>query len=199
MKENKEEIKNPGRGAFDFVEMLALITVCIVLCFTFVVRLNIVDGPSMEDTLHTGEFLVVSDLFYDPTPGDIIVIHDMTVASSYQEPLVKRVIAVGGQTIDINFDSEPWVVTVDGKEIDESAYATFKPDAKLTSNRTYPYTLKDDEVFFMGDNRNHSADSRLREIGEHAGYISTKSVVGKVYARIFPFDKMTVFRNPYSE
>lgn len=179
-----------ARSAFEFFEMLAMVTVVIVLCFSFIFRLNIVEGPSMEDTLHTGEYLIVSDLFYDPTPGDIIVVHDLT-AGVYTDPIVKRVIATEGQTVDIDFSS--WTLTVDGKVIDESSYRKIV-DHLVTANVSFPVTVPENSVFVLGDNRNHSADSRIAEIG----MIDERCVVGKVYARIFPFNTFKVFKNPYN-
>lgn len=178
------------RQIFDFIEMLALVTVSIILCFSFVFRLNIVDGPSMEETLHSGEYLFVSDLFYTPKMGDIVVVHDMT-AGNYAEPIVKRVIAVGGQTVDIDFST--WTLTVDGKEVDESSYRNITSDRLFTSNYEFPVTVEEGHVFVMGDNRNHSADSRISEIGQ----IDERCIVGRVYFRIFPISKFKVFRNPF--
>lgn len=177
---------------YDFVEMLALVTIAILLCFSFVFRLNIVEGPSMENTLHTGEYLLVSDLFYEPTPGDIVVIHDLT-AGKYTQPLVKRVIATEGQTVDIDFDT--WTLKVDGKVVDESLYRYLDPMYNLSSIHfiKFPITVKPGHVFVMGDNRHHSADSRIEEIGQ----IDERCVVGKAYARIFPLNKITWFKNPY--
>lgn len=180
------------KSVFEFLEMLALVTVAIVLCFSFVFRLNIVEGPSMENTLHTGEYLIVSDLFYEPVPGDIIVIHDLTMEETYTNPIVKRVIATEGQTVDIDFTT--WTLTVDGKPVDESSYRKLEGGLK-TSNVNFPLTVEPGTVFVLGDNRNHSADSRLSEIG----LIDERCIIGKVYARIFPFDSFTLFKNPYND
>ncbi len=181
------------RSLFDFVEMLALVTVVIVLCFAFVFRLNVVDGPSMENTLHTGEYLLVSDLFYDPTPGDIVVVHDVTVSERYREPLVKRVIATEGQTVDIDF--ETWTVTVDGVPVDESEYVYIDKAGKAhSSDISYPFTVEEGKVFVMGDNRHHSADSRISAIGQ----IDERCIVGKVYARLSPINKFKIFTNPHN-
>ena len=178
---------------FDFVEMLALVTVVIVLCFAFVFRLNIVEGPSMENTLHTGEYLLVSDLFYDPTPGDIVVVHDVTVDERYREPLVKRVIAVEGQVVNIDFNT--WTLTVDGEPVDESSYIHIDSAVKAPySDIVYPFTVEDGKVFVMGDNRHHSADSRITAIGQ----IDERCIIGKVYARVSPINKLKLFTNPHN-
>ncbi len=180
------------RQVFDIVEMLSVVTIVIVLCFSFIFRLNIVDGDSMLNTLHTGEYLLVSDLFYEATPGDIVVIHDKT-AGHYTNPLVKRVIAVGGQTVDIDFQTG--AVRVDGELINESGYAFYDRLPMYASYLSFPMTIEEGKIFVMGDNRNHSADSRLPEIGQ----IDERCVVGKVYFRVSPLDKITQFKNPYND
>ena len=80
----------------------------------------------MEDTLHSGEYLVVSDLFYTPKRGDIVVFQDMTVAEPYRKPLVKRIIATEGETVEINFNT--WELKIDGEVVDESAFRQLKND-----------------------------------------------------------------------
>lgn len=179
------------RSVFDLVEMFAAVTISIILCFAFIFRLNIVDGESMEDTLHTGEYLIVSDLLYTPTRGDIVVIHDMT-AGSFTNPLVKRVIAVGGDVVDIDFST--WTLTVNGEVVDESDYRVLKGNAPQ-NYCTFPLTVEEGHVFVMGDNRNNSSDSRNAQIGQ----IDERCVVGKVYARVFPFNEIKFFKNPYSD
>ncbi len=177
---------------FDFAEMLAVVTVCIILCFSLFFRLNIVDGPSMESTLHTGEYLVVSDVLYTPKTGDIVVIHDLT-AGNYTDPIVKRVIATEGQTVDIDF--ETWTVTVDGEVLDESSYRRLDGSPPRYPTLEFPLTVEEGHVFVMGDNRYLSADSRLPEIGT----VDERCVVGKVYARVFPFESFTLFDNPFKK
>ncbi len=177
---------------YDAVEVLATVSVFVLILFAFVVRINVVNGDSMLQTLHNGERLAVSDLLYTPRQGDIVIIHRID-AEGYSHPLVKRVIAVGGQTVDIDFDT--WTLTVDGEVVEES-YRWLNPARRtLESEIPLPITLGENEVFVKGDNRNGSADSRQREIGP----IDRRTIVGKALVRIFPTSKLTVFKNPFSK
>lgn len=173
---------------YELVEMLGIVSVTIMLVFAFVIRLNIVDGHSMDMTLANGEYLAVSNLFYEPTPGDIVIVHKIN-ADPYDAPIVKRVIATEGQTVDIDFST--WTLKVDGEIIDEP-YRYLDGDYTLTSDWDFPVTVGENEIFVMGDNRNNSADSRTSEIG----MIDKRCVVGKAYVRIFPMQNFEVFKNP---
>ena len=177
---------------YDAVEVLATVTVAVTLLYAFIVRLQIVDGSSMVNTLHDGERLLVSDLAYEPTRGDIVIIHKID-ADPYDRPIVKRVIAVGGQTVDIDFDT--WTLKVDGEVVEES-YRWLDPDRPtLRCAYTLPITLAEDEIFVMGDNRNNSADSRTAELGP----VDVRCVVGHAFARIAPLSEFTVFENPFGK
>lgn len=179
---------------YELTEMLATVTVVVMLLFAFLLRLNIVDGQSMEQTLYHGEYLAVSDLFYEPTRGDIVIIHDISQAG-YGNPIVKRVIATEGQTVDIRCDFHNWHLYVDGVEVDEEAYRYLATDTLLLPEYKFPITVPEGEIFVLGDNRNHSADSRQIEIGT----IDVRCVVGKAWMRVMPFDRAEYFRNPYAE
>ncbi|MBQ4606600.1 MAG: signal peptidase I [Clostridia bacterium] len=172
---------------FEILEMLASVTICVMLCFAFVARLNIVDGHSMDQTLADRQYLVVSDVLYTPEAGDIVVVHDIT-ASPYDAPIVKRVIATGGQTVEIDFKT--WTLTVDGVVVEEP-YRYLNPDlGLLTANYNmdadgcFRVTVPEGEIFVMGDNRNGSGDSRQYALGT----IDERCVVGRAYFRIFPMD-----------
>ena len=186
MEQQKKILKN----LYDIIEVLATVTVAVTLVYALLVRLQIVDGSSMLNTLHDGERLLVSDVFYEPRRGDIVIIHKID-ADPYDRPIVKRVIATGGETVDIDFDT--WTLTVDGKVIEES-YRWLDPEKRLlTCAYSLPVTLGEDQIFVMGDNRNGSADSRTIEIGP----VDVRCVVGKAFARVAPLSEFTVFQNPF--
>ncbi len=179
--------------AFELIEQFAFVCAIVLVMFAFVVRLNIVNGTSMDNTLAGGQKLAVSSLFYKPKAGDIVVIHDIT-ATPYNSPIVKRVIATGGQTVDIDFDT--WTLTVDGEIVDESAYRYLNPDTPLLrAEYKFPITVPEGEIFVLGDNRNDSADSRQIEIGT----IDARCVVGRAVARLTPLTDVTIFKNPYAD
>ena len=175
---------------YDLFEVLGVMTAAVMLVFAFVVRLNVVDGSSMNKTLTDGDYLAVEDFFYRPERGDIVIVHKID-ADPYDRPIVKRVIATGGQTVDIDFDT--WTLTVDGEVVEES-YRWLDPSRKtLRCAYALPITLGENEIFVMGDNRNNSADSRTVEIGP----VDVRCVVGKAFARVAPASAFTVFENPF--
>lgn len=176
--ENTPPKKKELATFLDILESFVLSAVAVVLLFTLVFRITIVDGPSMQDTLLHGDALLVSNLFYTPECGDVVIVHQPT--EFYPDPIVKRVIAVGGQTIDIDFNT--WTVTVDGVVLEED-YIKLTNDQRITSDFTFPMEIPEGYVFVMGDNRNHSADSRSSKIG----LIDERMIVGHVLLRFMPF------------
>ena len=165
---------------FDLVRMLAVIT----LVFVFFFRLNGVSGSSMYPTLVDKDYLVLESnfLYRDAKQGDIVVLYTPPFSEN-DELLVKRVIAVGGQTVDIDFNAG--VVYVDGQALDEPY--TFEPTylsyAEYGKALDYPVTVPEGELFVMGDNRNHSTDSRTTIVG----MVDGRRVLGRVILRLSPF------------
>ena len=162
------------RSLFDWAESLVTALLVIVILFSFFVRSIGVRGESMLDTLHEGDFLIVSDLFYDPKPGDVIIV---TKKTFMQDSIVKRVIATGGQTIEVDYRTNE--VRVDGVVRDEP-YVRESMIEK--GDMTYPLTVPEGCVFVMGDNRNHSTDSRFSSLG----IVDERYIVGHVLLRVWP-------------
>ena len=183
--DNTDNYKKAANEIFDWIEIFVFSTAFVMILFSFVIRMTVVHGASMEDTLIEKEFVAVSDLYLDLEQGDIVVCQNK--ANQYhKEPIVKRVIAEAGQVVDINFDT--WTVTVDGVVVDEP-YIKLSTDRRITSDWVYPYTVPENHIFVMGDNRNHSADSRSNEVGP----IDLRYIVGKVVFRVFPINKIAYF------
>ena len=149
----------------------------ILLVFSLLFRVVIVSGPSMNDTLIHGDWLLLvgNFLYNEPEHGDIIVASKDTYDDG--APIIKRVIAKEGQTVDIDF--EKGVVFVDDVPLDEPYTLT---PTTLYEGVAFPLTVEDGCVFVMGDNRNMSKDSRSLEIGQ----IDKREILGKAIFLLFP-------------
>ena len=169
--------------AYDWLEVFVMSVSVVFLMFTFFFRIAMVVGPSMMDTLHEGQALIISKLFYTPKTGDIIVFQIPN--SEFGEPIVKRVIATAGQVVDIDFYN--WKVYVDGVELDED-YVKRASDSEIMrmSSYTFPYTVPEGNIFVMGDNRNESLDSRDSRIGP----VDVRYLLGQVKFRLTPLSKI---------
>ena len=196
-----EDVKDEGNktktslkvlsAIYDYAEIFAISIVAVLLIFTFGVRLCRVDGDSMNKTLQNNEMLIASNFFYTPKQGDIIVFHLSN--DNYKQPLVKRVIATEGQTVEINLTTG--VLKVNGEiQADEHAYLSGgKYDLDIRYNKNYMYTangntyfvakVPEGKLFVLGDNRNGSSDSRTSRIG----FVDVDTVLGKAIFRISPF------------
>lgn len=172
-----KEKKSVGNEILEWLESIAISIFIVILVFTFVFRIVIVDGSSMFPTLEDGQRLVISHLFYTPKQGDIVVVN----SKGLNKTIIKRVIATEGQTVDINFDKH--TVTVDGKTLDEP-YIN-EPTVRNDGGNTYPLIVPENTIFVMGDNRNNSTDSRNSLVG----FIPIDDVLGKAVFRIYPFDR----------
>lgn len=167
---------------FDLCSSVIAAMVIIFVIFTFICRPTSVVGESMLPTLQNGDWLITTrekEYKY----GDIVIV---TQPNIHNEPLVKRVIATEGQTIDINFTSGQ--VFIDGKEIDEPY---IKELTRTHSDVKFPLEIEKGKVFVMGDNRNHSSDSRTSGVGQ----IDTRYILGKARLRILPFGSFDIYSN----
>ena len=179
-KENKKE--SFLSSLYDWIEVVSISVIIVIMIFTFVARLSTVDGDSMYPTLIGGERLIVSDLFYSPENGDIVVLQEKN--AFFTSPLVKRIIAQEGQTID--FDYENWGVYVDGEKLTEPYINRELEKAMKNYGSPDSITVPEGHIFVMGDNRNHSTDSRDSLVG----FVEYDEIIGKVVFRLFPFSRI---------
>lgn len=174
--EETAKAEKSGREAYEWVQALVCSVLAVVVLFTFVIRLIGVDGHSMVPTLQNGDRLLVlnSMLYNDYQYGDIVVLRKDTFMA---EPIVKRVIATAGQTVDIDFANG--IVYVDGEILEED----YINDLTYTDEGTeFPLTVPEGSIFVMGDNRNRSDDSRNAALGT----VDTRYVIGKAVFLLFP-------------
>lgn len=180
-----EEVIAPEKDSVkkEIIDWAISIAVALALAFfirEFIFTLVRVDGPSMEPTLHHSDTLYVNRFMYEPEVGDVIIFRPRNSEST---PYVKRVIATEGQVVEIygkdGNNDKNGKVYVDGKELVEDYILA---DLVSAGTMEYPYTVPEDHVFVLGDNRNNSHDSRQASVGA----VSEKSIIGKVLFRIFP-------------
>ena len=179
--------RRPGSELFEWFQMILGCVVAAVVIFNCFARLTRVDGDSMNDTLQHGELMLVWSLGYQPEQGDIVVLNKTSaVLPGWTGPkaIVKRVIALGGQTVDSDYASS--TVYVDGVPLEEDylpeeMYLPASPFMQQTH-----WEVPEGSVFVMGDNRNHSTDSR----DDRLGIIDQDYILGKVVLRIYPFNKI---------
>ena len=175
--QEQEKQTAKGRDLYEWVQSLVGSVLVVVAIFTFVIRMMGVDGHSMLNTLQHGDRLLVvnSMLYHDYKYGDIVILRKNGVFDD--DPIVKRVIAVEGQTVDIDFTEG--IVYVDGEALEED----YIREPTYTAEGTeFPLTVPEGSVFVMGDNRNGSSDSRDYRLGT----VDTRYVIGKAAFLIFP-------------
>lgn len=175
-------------------EMLIITFFMAVLIFTYIFHIATVKGDSMQNTLISGDKLITTAYYGSLEQGDIVIIYagdavtldengNPEIKKGLRKSLVKRVIAVGGQTIDIDF--ERGAVYVDGVMLDENYITglTHMDEGAFTGQ--YPVEVPEGYVFVMGDNRQVSKDSRSSEIG----FVAVGNITGKVLLRFSPRER----------
>ena len=169
-------------SVYDLASIIMSSFIIIAVVFTFAFRLVGVDGMSMSNTLQHGDWLLtVQKQTYER--GDIVVI---TEPNYFDKPLIKRVIATGGETVDIDFATS--TVYVDGVALDEPYTREDFITPKL-DDMDFPYTVPEGYIFCMGDNRNGSTDSRSTLVGA----LDERYVLGKAVVRVLPFGDFTIY------
>ena len=176
-KEKKEEQLSWDRNLMLYLHDIVYLLSVMVIVLLLVFRVVVVSGSSMYDTLKNGDYLVLlSNTFYrEPEQGDIVVISKESFDKG--APIVKRIIATGGQTVDIDFNTG--IVYVDGVALDEPY--TFTP-TNTNGGVQFPLEVHEGFLFVLGDNRKGSRDSRYPEIG----LIDKREVLGKAIFLILP-------------
>ena len=168
---------------YEWLDSLVFAFITILLVFTFAFRVVGVSGESMVPTLQNGDWLAVRAVNMSVERGDIVVI---TQPNSLNEPLIKRVIAVGGDTLDIDFITGE--VFVNGERLDEPYIAEA---TRRGFDTVFPLTVPEGCLFVMGDNRNNSLDSRSSTIG----FIDERYVLGVAEFRFFPVGTWEIDQN----
>ena len=180
---NKKSLYNlAAEYIYSVLSYLILFMTVIFIAFTFFFRLVSVEGGSMLPTLGTGDKIIISNFLYSPDYGDIIAVNKEGAEDS---SMIKRVIALPGDTVSINFETH--IITVNGKVIFED-YGVTEPISEAY-DMNYPsdtVTVPENAVFVLGDNRNNSIDSRHNEVG----FIDLNEINGKALFKIYPIGKI---------
>ncbi len=183
-----KKIENaPSDDILDWCDSFVFSLFIIILIFMFVLRIVEVDGSSMYPTLNDKDTILITHMFSDPEPGDIVVLN----SDALNKTIIKRVIGIEGQTVEIDYSESK--IYVDGVELKEdylsgSALSMRELDQfnKMYYNEStgrYEYVVPEGYIFVLGDNRNNSTDGRM------IGFVSVDSILGKAFVRIFPIKK----------
>lgn len=179
-----EEAPQKSSTVWEFAKAIAISLLIVIPVRAYIAQPFIVDGASMEPTFHGGEYLIIDELSYelrDPLRGEVIVFRYPLRPSQF---FIKRIIGLPGETLDIK-ESVVTITTADNKSF-------VLPEQYLPQGvRTYPniehMTLGPDQYFVMGDNREHSSDSRVW------GVLPRHFMMGKVFVRLFPIPAFTIY------
>ena len=178
-------------GLFDWAESFVFAVFIVILVFTFILRTVVVVGDSMNPNFSENDRLIITHLSSEPESGDVLVMN----SHGLNETIIKRCIGVEGDKIRIDYNTN--TVTVNGEAISNdyingTMYDKYKFNQDYSVDAgVYEYTVPEDKLFVMGDNRNNSSDSRCSEVG----FIDEDDVLGKVVFRIYPFDTVGTIKS----
>ena len=181
-----EDQGKPGsfrQSLLEWVEVIVGSVVFVTILLTFVARIITVDGSSMSPTYENGDRVLATSLAGPADQGDVVILVNVL-----EEPIIKRVVATEGQTVD--FDEDMGELVVDGQPLTGEAYhiangITYVPD-RPGEVLKFPQTVPEGCVFVLGDNRQNSKDSRFAEVG----MVDCRNILGKVVFNLYPFSKL---------
>jgi len=176
-KKDEKKQEQPGRGLYEWAQALVCSVLAAVVLFAFGARVVGVSGGSMRETLQNGDLLLVVNraLCGEFQRGDVVIA--AKPAFERGEPIVKRVVATGGETVDVDFIGG--VVYVDGMTLEEPYIREL---TYLEEGTAFPFTVPEGSVFLMGDNRNGSRDSRDPELGA----VDERCLIGRAVFLLLP-------------
>ena len=183
-KQQNKEKETFTQTVFGYLHDILSLLVVVILVLVFCLRVVIVSGSSMKNTLVDGDYVLLLSnyLYHNPHQGDIVVASKDSFRGG--EPIIKRVIAVEGQQVDIDFTAG--IVYVDGIALDEPYIGspTHTPEGV-----DFPLVVEPGCIFVLGDNRNNSIDSRYSDVG----FVKLDEINGKALIRVFPFGNFNIY------
>lgn len=183
-----KQTRSLWKEVFDWVDCAVVTIICVILLFTFVFRQVQIDGSSMSNTLEHGDRIIISNIFYTPKKGDVVVVSSEIYDNV---PIIKRVIATEGQWISITGGKVYVGESTDAMEALQEVYIGGMQTEELVAggfygSHEYPLQVPKGKVFLLGDNRAVSLDSRTTAVG----LVDVRHIVGKAICRVYPFNKI---------
>ena len=179
----------PHQGLYEWLQSLVPMFLIVLVLLTFVGRTIGVQHDSMNPTLFDGDRMIVRSIFYTPARGDIIIFSKQYFQDG--AAVVKRVIALAGDTVDINTQTGVVYVRHAGQQYAFTPlYEPFTSGpTHIAGDMVYPFTVPEGHVFVIGDNRGNSTDSRHTCIGA----VDEREIIGQVVAVFLPFNRAQFF------
>ena len=178
-KESPEENGSFKLDLYYWTQALAMALIFLILTFTIVGRVIRVEGSSMVPTLHQNDLMLLQSIAYTPKQGDVVVLRKPSLMPI---PIVKRVIAVGGQHVKVDYANH--CVYVDGVALDEPYInEIMQVPTNSAQLNVLDVDVPEGSIYVLGDNRNHSSDSRHEDLGT----VDTRYVLGRAFWVLVPF------------